>query len=540
MNVKSNCDGGHPHGVIAGTRLNPKVLLLALGSLLLFGCFPGAEAQSGNDRLSAGLRALEAKDFSRALQDFSELVRTDPSATNVGYLAVAESGAGKLRQSIADFQRAIRLGNDSVLTRYGLGSAYLRSHQPEDAARELRLVLARDPNNAPTRYALGVALVNMQRAHEAIPYLEEARKHSVNNAQIWVSLAQAYFQDKDPDAAIRLTDDATAAIPDDPPLLIALARLCVHYQQLTKARTLLESAVELQPHDLEATVLLAKVCLYSGYPAETLEVLNDLPPGTGKPRETLTLTAEARALTGNLDLARIDLSMALEAEPNNPRYLRVSAWLDQMQSRFEPALATLKRARDLGGETPDLLYEMAISAYFLGDFAQAAEGCADVLRLDPGYDRAYLLEGLSELELNETGPACAAIQHAVALRPQSALYHRELGVTFCRMLDLAASETELDRALTLDPHDVQAYYWRAQVLDQKDEPQRAIEDLETAIALEPQFAQAYAALAKLDSAQGQGQKAAAMLETEKKLEQAERPRDRSRSLLWQELSAPLP
>jgi tetratricopeptide (TPR) repeat protein len=540
MLVKPNRDARRCRVTPSPTSLSPKILVFAVSTVLVLASFSVAKGQSASDLLQTGLQALDAKDFSRAMEKFSELVKTDPSPTNISYLAVAESGAGKLDQAIEDFQRAIKLGNDTTLTRYGLGSAYLRIHKPEAAARELRLVLAKDPNNLPARYALGVALLDEGRAHEAIPYLEEARKHSPNNAQVWVSLIRAQFQAANPEAAMQLADDAAVAVPDQPPLLIALARLCLQYQQLPKARTLLESAVELQPNDADARLLLANVCLHTGNPAESLEILKDLPAGTGKPGETMILMAEARALTGDPNLARTDLSLALEADPANPDYLLVSAWLDQMQSRFEPALATLNKARGLEGDKPDLLYQLAISYYLLGDFAHAADACAGVIRLAPRYDRAYLLEGVSELERNEMVAARAAIEQAVALSPDSALDHRELGVTLFKMGNLDASQAEFDRALTLDPNAVQAYYGRAQVLNQKGEPQKAIDDLETAIALEPKYTEAYAALAKLYSAHGQEQKAAAMLETEKKLEQSERPSDRKRGLLWQELSAPLP
>ena len=183
-----------------------------------FGSFSAASAQSPSELLRTGMQALEAKNFPRALEIFSTLAKNDPSPTNVGYLAVAESGAGNLSQAIADFKQAIKLGNDSVLTRYGLGSAYLRNHEPEAAARELRLAIVKDPNNIPARYALGVALLDLGRAHEAIPYLEQARKASPSNSQIWISLAQAQFEAGNPQTAVKLTDDATAAIPDNPQL----------------------------------------------------------------------------------------------------------------------------------------------------------------------------------------------------------------------------------------------------------------------------------------------------------------------------------
>ncbi len=527
--------------MLGGTiKLHLNYVAIALGSVLLFRSLCVAGGQSTNELFSTGMQALEAKDFSRAVEAFSELARKEPSSANIGYLAVAESGAGKLSQAITDFQRAIQLGNDSVLTHYGLGSAYLRSNQPEAAARELRLALAKDTNSMPARYALGVALLDQGHAQEAIPYLEEARNHSPTSAQIWVSLIHAQFQSGNTKAAIQLADEATEAVPDNPQLQVAVARLCLQHQQLPKARTLLESAVELQPADADAKLLLANVCLHSGNPAEVMEILRNLPPGSDEPGEAIVLTAEARALTGDMALARTDLSVALDADPENTDFLRVSAWLDQMQSRFEPALATLTEVHAREGDKPDLLYQMGLSYYFLGDYSRAADACAGVLRLAPRYDRAYVLEGLSKLELKEMAAARAAIQHAVALNPDSALNHRELGMTLCRMGDLAASEAELDRALTLDPHAVQSYYWRAQVLDQKREPQKAIDDLETAVALEPQFTDAYAALAKLYSAQGQAQKAAAMLEAGKKLEKTNGADDQNRASLWRELSGPLP
>ncbi len=517
-----------------------KRALFILAGISLLGRFSIAVAQSSDELLRSGMQALESKDFTRAQELFAALVKTDPSSTNLGYLAVAESGAGNIPQAIVDFNRAIKLGNDTVLTRYGLGSAYLRDHQPDAAARELRLALAKDPANAPARYALGVALLDLGQAREAIPHLEQARSQSPSNPQIWVSLTQAQFQAGNAQPALKLTEDATEAIPDNPPLMIELARLCLRYEQLSRARTLLESAVELQPNDADTKLLLADVSLHSGNPGETLEILRDLPPGSGKPGEAMILTAEARALTGDFDLARTDLTLALEANPTNTDYLMTAAWLDQLQSRFEPALDSLKKAQQLEGDKPEWLYSMAVSYYFLGRFAEAASACQAATHADAHNDRAFLLEGLSKSELHQMADARAALEHAAALNPQSALNHRELGAALFKMGDLAASEAELNHALELDPRDVEAYAWRAQLLEKKGEPQRAIEDLETAIALDPKFAEAYAALARLYSTKGQAQKAAAMLDEEKKLGGADAASEQHRQRLLRELIAPLP
>src|SRR5579863_5993452 len=170
------------------------------------------------------MQALNAKNFAHAQELFSILVKKEPSALNLAYLAVADVGAGNLGQAIADFRRSIEMGNDSTLTRYGLGSTYLRNNEPEAAIRQLRLVIARDPSYVPALYTLGVALLSLTRPRDAIPYLEQAQRKSPDNAQYRITLVQAQFEAGNSSTAVELVQEATEAIPENPQLLVALAQ----------------------------------------------------------------------------------------------------------------------------------------------------------------------------------------------------------------------------------------------------------------------------------------------------------------------------
>jgi Tfp pilus assembly protein PilF len=88
------------------TILCPILIAVVLASL------PGrGYTQSTDAILDGGIRAFEAGDFQRAKQIFSELVRRDPSAANLGYLAMAEAADGELDQAISYFQKSIQLGD---------------------------------------------------------------------------------------------------------------------------------------------------------------------------------------------------------------------------------------------------------------------------------------------------------------------------------------------------------------------------------------------------------------------------------------------
>jgi tetratricopeptide (TPR) repeat protein len=125
----------------------------------------------------------------------------------------------------------------------------------------------------------------------------------------------------------------------------------------------------------------------------------------------------------------------------------------------------------------------------------------------------------------------------VALKPDAAIYRRELGVALYKAGKLQSAHQELDRALALDSRAAQTYYWRARVLAGLGNQQGAIADLETVLALQPSITSAYSELGELYSRTGQPQKAQEVLAKQKGVQEATSADDRDRLLL--ELSDPL-
>ena len=202
--------------------------------------------QSTDEILQGGIRAFESGDFKSAKQLLTELVRRDPSAANLGYLAMAEAGNGELAQAITHFQKSIQLGNNSAHVHYNLGLAFLKTHQFGAGVGELQRAMAIDPKSASAPYALGVALLDSGRAREAISYFEQARRLSPDQAEIWANLVRAQFQAGEVTKALQTVNEAIAAVPNNPRLAITLANLCLQRKEIQKARNLLENANKLR------------------------------------------------------------------------------------------------------------------------------------------------------------------------------------------------------------------------------------------------------------------------------------------------------
>src|SRR5437773_1876944 len=490
-------------------RMRSAVLILAL---LLAVAGTGLSQQSVNRIVGEGIEALKAGEFVRAQQIFAQLVKDAPSAENLGYLAMAEAGAGNLAQAIGHFQRSIRLGNNSASVHYNLGMACLQAGRREEGIRELRTALAWDGKFLPARYPLGIALLEEGRAREALPYLTEATKASPQRVDVWANLLRAQFEVGDHLAALQTTERAMRSLPNDPRLAVALANLCLRHGELPKTRSLLEEANAANPREASVALLLARVSLQIGEPKEALAVLENVPPEAGAPGEVMLLKGEARALAGDLALAEVDLAAARDADPQNLRYLIAYAWLQQREGHYKEALTTLKSAQEF--TTPAIPFRAAVSYFYLGLNAQAAQACEDALRIDPDFSEAYLLLGVVRLQQQDFQGAQPTFQRAASLKPDFALFHILLGVAFYKRAHLQQSARELNRALALDPQAAPAYFYRAQVLAIQGEQRKAIADLETAVALNPHYRKAYAELARLYSAAGQPERAAAALAKE--------------------------
>jgi tetratricopeptide (TPR) repeat protein len=494
-------------------RLTTKTVL---AFALLSVAFPrGVQGQGGQAAVQAGIEAFKGHNFEAAQRIFSQLVQAEPSGQNYDFLAMAEAANGKLIRAIADFKKSIQLGDHDPSSYYNLGLAYLETHQPLDAVQEFREAIQADPSLQSAHYALGLALMSSGRAAEASKVFSEALRQTRSDPQLWTGLVEAQFRSGNANQAVESAQNAIEAIPNNARLAVTLARTCLRHHRLQASRDLLEDANELKPQDPEVRLLLAWTSLAAGEPLEALAVVHGLSVSGKQAEEELEIRGEAEALTGSLAAAQQDLATAVNDSPHNPRYLTNEAWLLQLQGQYNETIRVLTQARTLDPRTPVIPYRIAVSYFFLRQYAQTEQYCREALRVNPRFAAVYFLLGTVALKEKAGRTAVVDLENAVTLNPGEALFHRELAVATLQEGNQARAGKQLEEALQLDPKDAESYYWQAKVLTLQGAKRRAIMDLNTAITLNPNYADAYQELAELYTETGQPQQAAKTLAAEK-------------------------
>ena len=433
--------------------------------------------------VAEGLQALRTNNFARAEQIFSDLVHRSPTATNIAYLAIAESSTGHLDQALKHFAEASNLGNDSPDLHYYYGLAYVQHHDYGLAIRQLKLALAKDPHLEVARLALGTALLNAGHARDAIPYLEQARNGSSQNAELWADLVRAYFEAGEQKKALKTADEALDAVPNEPRLVSTLAFLCLHHQEAQKARVLLESASELSPQDNDLKFLLAEASIKAGEPQEALAVLKDVPAAAGAPGELSYLRGTAYMLGGNPEESRRNLTGAMAAQPANPDYLFAYAGLQGSELLYSEALETLQKARQLAPSSEAISYQIAVTEALLSRYPDAVRTCRQALEHSSAPDEFYFLLGVIALEEHAFADAESALRKAATIQPNVAAYQSALGVALLEAGKINDGIAEFDKAMALDPQQASAYLWRSRAYTKQSQSDKAKADMTTYDAL---------------------------------------------------------
>ncbi|HEX9629671.1 MAG TPA: tetratricopeptide repeat protein, partial [Pyrinomonadaceae bacterium] len=86
----------------------------------------------------------------------------------------ALDGAQRTPEALEAYKRAVELAPDSTNTRYGLGYLLWKLYLYDEAERELKNVLGRDPNDARAAFTLGDLYLTRGDSQDALPLLERA------------------------------------------------------------------------------------------------------------------------------------------------------------------------------------------------------------------------------------------------------------------------------------------------------------------------------------------------------------------------------
>jgi predicted Zn-dependent protease len=163
------------------------------------------------DRYAQAIAYYRRPDLQRALDIIHGLIREEPANPHFRELEgqmLFENG--RTAAAIAPYREAVRLDPTSSMFHFGLARALLEQPGQEaaaEAARELREVVAREPDNASAWRFLGIAEGKAGRqGPSALAFTEAAvLRRDRDDARLWYARAQAAISPADPNW-LRLQD----------------------------------------------------------------------------------------------------------------------------------------------------------------------------------------------------------------------------------------------------------------------------------------------------------------------------------------------
>lgn len=130
-------------------------------------------------RMIGGYAQLQLRDYPKAREFFSEMVRLSPDdATGYHFLAEAQRLGGQPQRAVTTLERALLVVRDSPLTYQLLGDAQSDARRFQAAAEAYRSALALDSALADAWFGLGRAALQLGRdaeVREALQALERMK-----------------------------------------------------------------------------------------------------------------------------------------------------------------------------------------------------------------------------------------------------------------------------------------------------------------------------------------------------------------------------
>ena len=361
-----------------------------------------------------GLKALDDKQYSAAVDDFSKAIAADPKDYSLHFnLALAYSLMGKNADAIPEYKKTLELKPDLYQAELNLGISLLREKQPAQAVpyftsavaqnpKEYRALyylataqlgagdfaraeqtyttaLTIDPKSPDAELGLAHALAGENKLEDAAPHFKNAASLNPNYRDDLLELASLYEKANQPEQAIAIYEQFS----DNPGAQERLGDLLLKAGKPSDAIPHFQFAVAKSPTEANRAAL-----------AEAYLKNNE--PGKAQPLVEQILAAdpdnfEIRMLHGRLirdqrrfPEAAAEFEQAAKLKPDAPQAWSELAGVLVMAENYQPALAALDRIAALHAEKPGHVFLRAIVLDKIRDLKPALESYQRFLQLSQG------------------------------------------------------------------------------------------------------------------------------------------------------------
>ncbi len=406
---------------------------------------------------SRGMSYYALKDYERAIKDFDRVHELEPGTASVYiYRGLAHLELKDYEHAITDFDYALELepGNAEVYTSRGLAYHELKDYRR--AIQDFDQVLELEPGNAQVYAHRGLAHTELGDYQQAIADFDHALELAPQLARVYASRGKVYRLLKDYQHAFA---DYDHAITLDSRLAPAFIERGLAYEDLKDYRQAIENfdhVLDLQPDHAEAYL--------------------------ERGRSYRRLKDYERAVADYLHARELDADLVWEYE---------LAWtyaergqVCQEHKDYEGAIQDYSRALELGPQDAWTHLERGLAYLWLKDIERAQADFMRSWELDPTNIRAsWLAEWTSMCQVEPRAEFAERLERIAAVEPRSSLAHVCRGVALGLRGNFVQALAELERAISLEAQEWDAYFWKGMVHAALKQDEDAIAAIKKALNL---------------------------------------------------------
>jgi tetratricopeptide (TPR) repeat protein len=360
-----------------------------------------------------GEQSLQAKEYAKAIESFKESIAVRPSSRAYRNLGDAHLALERYDDAAGAFEQAIRLDPDNVNAHYGLGYAHNESKNYEKAISALKEAVRIKPDFAAAWFILGVNQYLAGHTSDAETSLQQAIRSTSKEElfpQLYIVLGDIYLTAGKAAEALQLCPtlarlDAAAAAKLEAQARLLQANLYHKAREYAQAIESCKKVIALRP-DAESLTRAYKLLGLNLHGA------------------------------GHYADAVVALKEALRLKPNDQEIHFGLGWTYVEAEQYAEALPELEEAARLQPDDSETHYWIGEAHKGLGELDKALAAYREALRLNPEA-RTHNQIGLVLTELEQYVDAETEFNEAVRLKPDSALYHSNLGLLYVEIGDRA-------------------------------------------------------------------------------------------------------
>ena len=345
-------------------------------------------------------------------EPYTELPEAQLAIAQIG-LAAGLPSVGMAEASLAAAERALALRPDWDAA-VQLKAQLMAKTSPRDGIVYLEARLAEKPKQRPLRAILAQLLVEQKRYREARDHLNRLADDGPSNQELRIAAARISVQLGEQAEAERLLETALKEEPTDADQLrMLLGQLAEDRKHWSVAIDRYRSVTR-ETHTFDARLKLATVLGKAGRGEEAVSVLDSLKP---------------------------------EGEGQFVQIIQTRAQLLRDAERHREAYELLAKALMERPDSPELLYDTAMAAERLGDFAVLEKHLRRLIEIKPENAHAYNALGYTLVDRTpRVQEGRALIERALALAPDDPFILDSMGWALFRGGDYERSILMLRRA----------------------------------------------------------------------------------------------